>query len=175
MASDFAAILREPVPVTVGGRRILLPYRPAAVWARSLDRLHFLAPQLADEDGREAMAELIIESPGAVAEIRSESLRILTEAVGRKWWEASRLIATSASSSVLGSLVLAGVDPWNRSVGEWCAAVYTLCTRHADEKALLKFDFTLSLPPPGYEDEWDDEGDDPAAIQAGLAKMIGKR
>ena len=82
-------------------------------------------------------------------------------------------MSTSAGPDVLGRLVLANVDPWARSLGEWCAATYALCVKGCDEKGRMRFDFSLSVPPPGYEDEWDDGGDDPEAVQAAVAKMMG--
>lgn len=171
MPSEFAPLLRAPLTVTVVDTRIVLPYRPAAVWAGGLEKLHQLVAVLADEDGRETLADLVIGHPQAVDDLRAESLRILGEAAGRSWWEAGRLISTSASPEVLGRLVLAGVDPWQRSVGEWCAATYALCVKGADEKGRLRFDFSLSVPPPGYEDEWDDDGVDPEQVQAALKSM----
>lgn len=175
MPSDFAPLLRDPLTITVAGTRILLPYRPAAVWAKGLERLGQLAAVLADDDGREALVDLLIDHPAATRELMDESVRILGEASGLKWWEAGRLMSTSVNTEVLGRMVLSGVDPWNRSLGEWCAAVYALCVKGKDEKGRLRFDFTLSLPPPGYEDEWDDGIDDPEAVAQSLAKMTGKK
>lgn len=176
MPSDFAPILREPVTVTVAGTRISLPYQPAAVWAKGLERLSFLAAVLAGPDDRERIADLLIEHPHAVAELRAESLRILGEAAGRRWWEAGRLLSTSVQPEVLGRLVLANVDPWQRSVGEWCAAVYALCVKGQDEKGRIRFDFSLSIPPADHEDEWDDGGGlDPAAAMAAVAQLTGKK
>lgn len=174
MPNEFLPLSRDPVAVTVGGVRFLLPYRPAAAWAQAAGRAEHLAALLATQEQREVLAGLLIECPAATAELRSESLRILGEATGRKWWEGGRLLATSVAPEVLGSLVLAGVDAHARSVGEWCAAVYALCTKNADEKGRLRFDFSLSIPPAGYEDEWDD-GDDPAAVMASVSKLNGKR
>lgn len=174
MPSEFAALLREPLTITVAGTRITLPYQPAALWARALDHPGRLAAVLADQEGREILADLVVDHPGAVAEISRESLRILGEAGGRKWWESARLIAYSAQPEVLGRLVLAGADPYARSVGEWCAAVYALCVKGQDEKGRLRFDFSLSIPPSGHEDEWDD-GEDPEAVAAALAQMTGKK
>ena len=174
MPNEFLPLFREPVAVTVSGVRLLLPYRPAAAWAQGLGRVESLAAVLASPEQRETLAGLLIERPAATAELRAESLRILGEATGRKWWEGARLLATSVAPEVLGRLVLAGVDAHARSVGEWCAAVYALCTKTADEKGRLRFDFSLSIPPAGYEDEWDD-GDDPAEVMASLGKLTGKR
>lgn len=173
MPSEFQALSRSPLTVTVAGVRVRLPYRPAAVWAVGIERLNVLVSVLADEAGREQLIDLVIDDPGAADDVRRESLRILAESTGRKWWEAGRLLATSVQPEVLGRLVLAGVDAHARSVGEWVAAVYALCVKGQDEKGRLKFDFSLSIPPPGYEDEWDDEGDDPEAIEASIQKLMG--
>lgn len=175
MPSDFAPLSRDPVAITVAGTRILLPYRPAAVWATGLDRLGHLAGHLADPEDRERIAELLLEHPRVADDLKRESLRILGEEAGRKWWEAARLISTSVSTEVLGRLVLAGADAWTRSIGEWVAAVYALCMKGRDEKERLRFEFSLSIPPPGYEDEWDDDGVDPEAAMAAIAQMTGKK
>lgn len=172
MPSEYALLSRGPLTVTVAGVRADIPYRPAAIWAGRLDKIHVLASVLADESGQESLADAVLTRAGAGTQLREESLRILSQATGRKWWEAGRLLATSLSPEVLGRLVLAGVDPWNRSVGEWCAAVYALCVKGQDEKGRLRFDFSLSIPPIGYEDEWDD-GDDPAVVADQLARMLG--
>ena len=174
MPSEYLPLSRDPVVVTVAGVRFALPYAPAAVWTQALVNPGTLVARLATQEQREVLADLLMENRGATAELKSESLRTLGEAAGRVWWEAARLANTSVSPEVLGRLVLAGVDAYARTIGEWCAAVYALCTKNADEKGRLRFDFSLSIPPAGYEDEWDD-GDDPAAITAALGKLSGKR
>lgn len=174
MANEFAPLLRDPVTVTVAGTEVLLPYRPAAAWAGALQSLHTLAAQLADEKDRDLLADLVMDHPRAVDDLREESLRVLGEQGGRAWWEVGRLLATSASTEILGRLVLAGVDPWQRSVGEWCAAVYAVCLKDQDQKGRTRFEFSLSLPPPGYEDQWDD-GNDVAALTRAYASALGKK
>lgn len=172
MPSEYAPLLREPLTIRVAGTAITIPYRPVALWVKALGeqaRLP-LAAALADAPAREVLADLLMEHPQAAADLRAESLRILGETSGRKWWEAGRLLNTSVAPEILGRMVLAGVDPWNRSVGEWCAAVYALCVKGQDEKGRLRFDFSLQLPPPEFEDEWDDDGD-PAEAQAFLASI----
>lgn len=174
MPSEFAPLSRSPLLITVAGARVSIPHRPAAVWAEAIPRLNVLASLLAEPEDRALLADLVLTRPEAGRELRAESLRILAEATGRKWWEAGRLISTSVGPEVLGRLVLSGVDAWERSVGEWCAATYALCVKGNDEKGRIRFDFSLSIPPPGYEDEWDD-GEDPAAVQAALGSMLGTR
>lgn len=161
MASDLLS--RAPVGVTVAGAHIALAWAPAAVWMRGLDSRRTIVTELATPEQREVLADLILEHEGAVADLRDESRRILAEATGRRWWEAAKLVNTARSGEALGRMVLAGVDPWSRSIGEWCAAVYALAAKGRDEKARLKLDFELALPPPGEEDAWDDDGDDAAA------------
>lgn len=173
MTSDFAALSRDPLTVEVSGVRVEIPFRPAGAWAVAMDHPGWLALLLADRDGQEIMADLLVDYPDARVDVRRESLRILSESTGRKWWEAARLIVTSASPEVLGRMVLAGVDPWSRSIGEWCAAAYTVCTKGHDDKGRLKFDFRLSIPPRGYEDEWDDEGDDPEVTMKAVRAISG--
>ncbi len=175
MPSEFAPLLRAPLNITVAGVRIRVPYRPAGAWAAGLGRLNLLAALLAEDADRERIADLVLDYPQAVDDLRQESYRILEEESGRRWWEAARLVSTSAGQEVLGRLVLAGVDPWNRSIGEWCAATYALCVKGQDEKGRLRFDFSLSIPPAEFEDEWDDGVEDPAAITASLAGLNGKR
>jgi hypothetical protein len=171
MASEYSVLSRGPLTVTVAGTRVQLPYRPAAEWALSMARVNTLVGELADAEGREVLADLLLDRPEAVDDLLQESLRILAEATGRKWWEAGRLLNTSTSPAVLGRLVLSGVDAYQRSVGEWCAAVYALCVKGQDEMGRLKFDFSLSIPPPGYEDEWDDGYDVGEAADAVKALM----
>lgn len=172
MPNEYAALSRDPVAVTVAGTRILLPYRPAAVWIQGMGHVGRLVTVLADDPARETFTDLVLDHPGAVADMRDESLRILAEYGGRKWWEVARLLNTSMDQETLGRLVMAGADPWSRSVGEWVAAVYALCLKGQDEKGRLRFEFRLSIPPAGYEDEWDDVGDDPAVAAAQVNAML---
>lgn len=168
-------LARSPSRVRVAGETFHLPYRPAAEWVSALERPSVLAALLAEAEDRDRMADLVA-APGtwAVEDLRRESLRILAEATGRTWWEAGRLVSTSVDPETLGRLVLAGVDPWRRSIGEWCAATYALRLKGADEKYRLRFDFFLSVPPPGEEDEWDDGLDPVAAAEAVAAMKRGR-
>jgi hypothetical protein len=168
--SEFAPLSRDSLTATVAGTRFLLPYRPAAVWAQGMRHVGSLVAVLAEPEDRDVLADLVIVH--GREELERESLRLLSEATGRNWWEAGRLLSTSVSPEVLGRLVLANVDPWARSVGEWCAAVYALCVKGQDEKGRIRFDFSLSIPPVGHEAAWDDGGGgDPAAAEAFLKSL----
>ena len=174
MPSDLSLLARRPVAVTVGGRKFSLPYRSAAEWASALESLEFLVTSLADDEVRAAIVDMHIARTPVREDLKNEALRILEQEGGRKWWEVGRLLSTSVSTEVLGHLVLSGVDPWNRSVGEWCAAVYALCLKNQDERGRMKFEFSLSLPPRGYEAECDD-GNDIASLSQAYAQALGKK
>lgn len=173
MRSEFAPLLRGPVTVTIHGQHFSLPFRPAAEWAAGLERLDYLVTHLADQETRDAVVDIRLMGAPVREELSREGLRILEEQGGRKWWEVARLIATSMDTRILGKLVLAGVDPWQRSVGEWAAAVYAVCVEGQNQQGLDRFEFTLSIPPPGFEDRWDDEVD-LDAIEAEYAALSRK-
>ena len=172
--SDYPLISRRPLRVTVGGRDLLLPYAPAAEWISATRRLSVLVSQLATPEDREALVDLVMDSPGGAEDLIQEGKRILRHTTGRPWYEAQKLINTSMSAETLGRLRLAGVDPWECSVGEWCACVYALYVKGADTKERTKLDFSLALPPPGAEDEWDDGGSDPEATMSAVQAMMGQ-
>jgi hypothetical protein len=172
--TDPLLFSRDPALVTLAGRDFLLPYRPAAGWIGPSQRMAALVPLMAEREDRDAMVDLLMDHPGARADIISEGRRILSQATGRRWYEAQKLINTSVQPEALGRLILAGVHPWERSIGEWCAALYALYVKGADQKTRSKLDFSLALPPPGAEDEWDDEGADPEATMAAVQAMMNQ-
>lgn len=174
MTTDpLARITRAPVRLTVAGVPVCVPYAPAGAWLVPMGDPFTVALAMADERSRDAVLDVMIERGGVRPELRAVSLELLARASGRDfWWEAVRL-AYLGAGDLLGELTLRGVDPWSVSLGQWCAAVYTACTREAKLEDRLKFDAQLGFPPPGFEDEWDDEVDLDAteAAMAGIAGL----
>ena len=172
MRHDASPLSRGPVPVQIGSRTFLLSWRPAAEWTTvqaEMDVIRFLS----DED-RSTVGRLVVDGVVHTDNVVHAVHEVLEAVTGRRWWEGHRLLTMSVQPEALGHLTLAGVDPWQRSAYEWCAATYALYTQHADEKERLRFDFQLSIPPRGYEDDWDsDNGDDPAAVEKALAGWMG--
>lgn len=172
MRRDTSPLSRGPVPVQIGGQAFLLSWRPAAEWTTvqaEMDVIRFLS----DED-RSTIGRLILDGAVHTDNVVQAVHAVLESVTGRRWWEGHRLLTMSVQPEALGHLTLAGVDPWTRSAYEWCAATYALYTQHADEKDRLRFDFQLSIPPQGYEDDWDtDGGDDPAAVEKALTEWMG--
>ncbi|MFJ8301602.1 hypothetical protein ACIQ9R_37635 [Streptomyces sp. NPDC094447] len=134
-----------------------------------MDVLRFLS-----EEDRTTIGRLVLDGVVDSDNVARAAHDALEVATGRRWWEAQRLLSMSVQPEALGHLTLAGVDPWQRSAYEWCAATYALYTKYTDDTARLKFDFQLSIPPRGYEDEWmSDGGDDPEDVQKALTGWMG--
>jgi hypothetical protein len=156
----------------IGGQAFDLAWRPAAEWTAvraEMDVIRFLS-----EEDRTAIGRMIIDGTVTSDNVVRAVHKVLETVTGRRWWEGQQLLLMSVQPEALGHLTLAGVDPWQRSAYEWCAATYALYTRNADEKERMRFDFQLSLPPKGYEDAWSEgEGDDPEAVEKALAGWTG--
>lgn len=149
------SLSREPVTLTVAGHALTFPWHPAADWIEVIRHdPGRLVAELAEDSG-----DLVIAlATGAVSwqAVQEASQKLLGDETGDKWWTVLKLVYSSAQGGVLGELTLSGVDPARVSLGQWCAAVYRVLTRNAEDKDRLRIDFELELPPPGYEDAWDD-------------------
>jgi hypothetical protein len=168
-----AFLSREPRHLNVAGARIVIPFSPAALWLPQLEYPYYAAQAMTDDDGREALEDVLIEVPGAEDALKHASLDLIREVTGRaRWWEGTRLASLGADPDFMGHLILAGVDPWTRSLGEWCAAAYTVATKDADRVGQERFRMRLSFPPVGHEDEWETE-DEYAAMEASMADLPG--
>ncbi|MFB7936678.1 hypothetical protein [Streptomyces sp. NPDC056049] len=159
------------MPVQIGGQAFSLAWRPAAEWTGIQSEMDVI--RLLPEADQDTVGRMLLDGDTSVRELTDAAHHVLGLVTGRRWWEGHRLLSISVQPETLGHLALAGVDPWTRSAFEWCAATYALHTRHADEKDRMRFDFQLSIPPRGYEDEWDTDGDDPEAVQAALTAWMG--
>lgn len=156
----------------IGDRTFLLPWRPAAEWTAV--QVEMDVTRMLTEEDRLTLGRMILDSTVTYDNVVHSIHDVLEAVTGRRWWEGTSLLAMSVQPEALGHLTLAGVDPWQRSAYEWCAAMYALYTKHADKKERLRIDFQLSIPPRGYEDDWgDDAGDDPEAVQKALADWMG--
>ncbi|MFE4535696.1 hypothetical protein ACFRKB_11515 [Streptomyces scopuliridis] len=168
MTDPYAAISRNPATITVAGHPVTIPYQPAAAWLTALadSRPSLALLRVADEPSRTWLINQLAAGTLPLETAVQGSYDALTAIGGRAWWETYRLGVLSTDTATLGHLVLAGVDPAVRTLGEWCAAVYTLLTRNAKEQDVFKFDSQLAAPPPGFEDEWDDDQDFAAMAEA---------
>lgn len=149
---------RGPAYARVGGHELIVPWHPARDWLEAIRHDHRgLVLRLAEDAGDLVAGLADLSVP--LSDVEKGSVQLLEEETGRRWWIALKLAYSSAGESVLGELTLSGVDPGQVSIGQWCAAVYRVLTRNCDAKERMKLDFELELPPPGYEDSWDDGND----------------
>lgn len=166
---------RAPTVLEVAGRTFPVPWAPAATWCAAAQYPATLAAVMLDLQDRDVLTELYATDKVTMDEMTAAGRALLAEQSGWSWWQAERLISTSAKPIVLGSLILAGVDAYRVSLAEWCAAVYALLAKNRDAKDMLKLDSELSTPPsPDLLDEWDDGGDDPAQIESAIERMMGR-
>lgn len=164
MTTDpLRSLSRDPVRLTVHGSELTIRWRSALGWIEALRTgPESLVLSLADQADDLVVGLALGEVP--LAEVQEASYQLMADETGRRWWTALKLAYSSAGGDVLGELTLCGVDPATVSFGQWCAATYRVLTRNADERDRLKIDSELELPPPGYEEAWDDGNDFEAMV-----------
>lgn len=157
MPGDLLPLLRQPVRARVGAHEICVPWHSAQVWLEEISRSGSLAPLFLSDTGRGEVACELAAGTVSLRQAEDAGNTVLEKITGVRWWVALRLVYTSAGKEFLGELTLSGVDPERVSLGQWCAAVYRILVRDADEKQRAKVEFELELPPQGFEDAWDDD------------------
>lgn len=154
---------RGPHTIGAGPLSLTVDFRPAGVWIPALTtpRLSDVFQDALDDRSREALAVGLATGIVTTAELNTAFRSLISEASGwREWWAAVRLASVSVSREISGHLALSGLDPWSVSFMEWLNAVYVLHTKNAKDEDVFKFEASLIAPPPGHEDEWDDDGED---------------
>jgi hypothetical protein len=153
-----------PFDLVIAGRRFVVPAHTADVWIAAIsddDMVASVLPGLL-EDGEDDRFWLLTEKDRINAkQLVRVACEAVTQAAGRKWWEAVALVgmAENEDGEFYGRLLLRGIDPTRISLGAWCSAAYALALTNADEKERMKFTTRLKAPPPGIEDDEDDDDD----------------
>ena len=179
MAGDALAALKIwALDVDLGGETFEVPPRPAVDWFLAIlgETPLPLVPGLMDAEAEERITDMILDETITPDEVVDRSREVLTEAAGRPWWEADRLIRSSAASWQIigGELTRLGVDLGRVSLAAALNAIYVVCVRTMDEKERNKFDIDLRLPPIGVEGvKAEDLYDERAATDAFMALMGG--
>lgn len=153
-----AAFRTEPFRITYQGLELAFRYEPAAVWMDALNKRSWVyhVLQFQDTDTHERMLDAIGQGEMSEADLPRIARAALAEAGGRAWWEIDRLtqVVYSDGGRLLGSLVLAGVDPMRITLAAWCAAVWARLVQGADTQQTMKIESQLVVPPPeATEDE----------------------
>lgn len=179
-APDALAALRIwAIEVELAGEVFTVPPRPAADWFVAIldeDVPLPLIPGLMDGDAEERLFDLMLGGQVSAELIAQRSRELLTEAAGRPWWEADRLIRSSGASwhIIGGELTRLGVDLGAVSLAAALNAIYVVCVRTMDEKERTKFDIELRLPPIGVEGVSTEEMYDERAATAAFVALMGQ-
>lgn len=180
MAADAVAALRIwGIEVEMAGVTFEVPPRPAADWFVAIlseDVPLPLIPGMMDAAAEERIADLMLDDKIDVDLIVQRSRELLTEAAGRPWWEADRLIRSAGASwhIIGGELTRLGVDLDKVSLAAALNAIYVICVRTMDEKERNKFDIDLRLPPIGVEGVKAEDMYDQRAAESAFASLMGQ-
>lgn len=180
MAADALAALKIwALEVELGGETFVVPARPAADWFLAIldeEAVLPLIPGMMDPDADDRIGELLLDEVIDTDLIVARSRELLTAAAGRSWWEADRLIRSSAASwhIIGGELTRLGVDLEKVSLAAALNAIYVICVRTMDEKERNKFDIDLRLPPIGVEGVKTEDMYDQRAAESAFAALMGQ-
>lgn len=178
-ADALAALKIWALEVELAGETFMVPPRPAADWflaVLSEDEALPLIPGLMGADAQDEIGEMLMDGTLDIDTVVKRSRELLTEAAGRPWWEADRLIRSSGASwhIIGGELTRLGVDLDRVSLAAALNAIYVICVRTMDEKERNKFDIDLRVPPIGVEGVKPEEMYDQRAAQDAFAALMGQ-
>lgn len=180
MAADpLAALKIWAIEVELGEETFEVPARPASDWFLAVlaeDTALPLIPGLMEKDAEERINDLLLDGEIDIDLIVRRSRELLTEAAGRPWWEADRLVRSSGASwhIIGGELTRLGVDLDKVSLAAALNAIYVICVRTMDEKERNKFDIDLRLPPVGVEGVTTEEMYDQKAAESAFMALMAQ-
>lgn len=177
--SDALAALKIwAFDIDLGEQTFTVPARPAVDWFLAIlaeDVPLPLIPGMMNADAEEQIADMLLAGEITPDDIISRTRELLTDAAGRPWWEADRLVRSSAASwnIIGGELIRLGVDLGAVSLAAALNAIYVICVRTMDEKERNKFDIDLRMAPIGVEGVQPEEMYDAKAAEAAFAALMG--
>lgn len=180
MAADALAALKIwALDVELGGETFTVPALPASDWFIAVLRDDValpLIPGLMEGDAEDRISDQLLDGDIDIDLIVTRSRELLTEAAGRPWWEADRLIRSSGASwhIIGGELTRLGVKLEEVSLAAALNAIYVICTRTMDEKERNKFDIDLRLPPIGVDGVDPNELYDQRAAEDAFMALMGQ-
>lgn len=141
--------------VSLGGREYTLRPATAEEWLSILLEpdidLSDILPGMLDDEDQSDLEETVFAGQVTEEELTGTALEVLTEAAGRDWWWALKLItfATGAWSVIYGRLLTQGIDPAKLTLGAFLDAMYLTCVQNMSKENRSSFDRELEAPPPG--------------------------
>jgi len=178
-ADALAALKMWVLEVELAGETFMVPARPAADWFLAIldeEAVLPLIPGMMEPEADDRIGELLLDGAVDTELLVTRSRELLTAAAGRSWWEADRLIRSSAASwhIIGGELTRLGVDLDKVSLAAALNAIYVICVRTMDDKERNKFDIDLRLPPIGVEGVKTEDMYDERAAQDAFMAMMGQ-
>lgn len=153
-----------PLSFTLDGERYEVPRHPAEVWVLAVlsDEETDLLLDVLDDDDADYLWEGAHdpEDDLTLPMLRRIGEALLTQASGRPWYEASRLIATYADQwdTFIAVARDRGLgDPLSWPIDELCAWIYLRLTQHAKKEDVARLDATLATPPASVDPDGDDD------------------
>lgn len=175
MSVDPIAALRVwSIAVEVNDQTFTIPPLPAADWLETIlatDRPLPVIPGMLPLQEQDVLYDWLLDGHVEVEDLIRVSRDALEMAAGRKWWEADRLIRSSAEQwhIIGGELTRLNIDLERASIAAVLNAIYVICVRNMDDKQRSQFDIDLRRPPLGVDGE--ESYDARAAENAFLALM----
>lgn len=156
-----AAVGAGPIHLGTGPHRFVLPHLPADAWILALsdvDPVACVIPGMLDEPSEERLYRLVESGRMSLDGLRDLAFQAVSEASGRKWWIAMKIVGMAGSDDgeFFGRLLLKGIDPGRLTFGAWCAAAYALALSGQESKDRLRFTSKLMAPPAGFEEQADE-------------------
>jgi hypothetical protein len=178
-ADALAALKVWALDVELAGETFTVPPRPAADWFLAIldeDVPLPLIPGMMGAGAEERIADMLLDGEITAELLATRSRELLAEAAGRPWWEADRLIRSSAASwhIIGGELTRLGVDLDRVSLAAALNAIYVVCVRTMDEQERNRFDIDLRMPPIGVEGVKADDLYDQRAAESAFAALMGQ-
>jgi hypothetical protein len=140
--------------VTVGGHLFEVPAQPATWWLSVLmdpkAELLDLFPGCLDDDGKDAVNELLFNQAISIKELYELTLDVIGTNGSREWWIVLRLVEIARQSwHTIGAEMLSrGVDPSTLSLSGWLDVLTLTLMKNIDPKDATMFIMKLEQPPP---------------------------
>lgn len=112
--------------------------------------LDSIFPGLASEEDHDYVTEAMIDGDISPDQVDKLALQVISEASGRPWYVALRMIhiAMSRWSILGGRLVLAGIDPQKLSLSAWLDALWLTMFDSLPKDKWTMFSSQMEIPPP---------------------------
>lgn len=171
--ADFstAAFRREPFTVDVDGHEYTFPALSAAAWLDVLAQpgWSMLVFWLCDDGAHQAFVDRVERGDAGKAELTRIIHAAMSAAGGRPWWEVERLAGIClAQPTVLGTVLMRGVDPARCTLAAFLAVVWTLIMQNGSDTERTQREMEITAPPPEALEE---EQPEPVGMEELVARM----